>query len=485
MKQFCRATAVAAAVLCAPAHAETHALIMAIGNYNIPGATPLKGVPNDVTSAKEIARKLGVRDANVTVLRDEQLTHAGMNAAFEALRDRVWPNDDVFIYYSGHGGRTLVKDPEERCAESLITYDGMGFVDSDVEAKLKALSGKANKMVVLLDACHSGGVTTRAKGDTRFAPKYMSRAGGEACQRPVNVLKRNLTNRSAGSGAQNYVYIAAARDNEVSLDEAERGGVATQAWLQCVSGAARDLDGSGAISAEEVQVCAQQIIDKKLANVQGFTPHHITISGNTRAVMRFAEVKQAAPAVASPAAVAPAVSPANTLKDILANRDDRRSVTLLSPSRLKIGRDRFELSVTSSHAGYLYLLMAGSDGKSFDLLFPNKLDGRNQIEAGQTIKLPRPEWEVTAGGPPGVTQVLALVTDAPRDFSGLPLQAAGPFSVIDASPVAAKDIVLVTTSAPAAAAPECADPLARRNLAVSKRCSNAYGAALIALEEVQ
>ena len=479
MKQLCLAAA-AAAALSAAAHAETHALIMAIGTYNLPGVPPLKGVPQDVVSAKDIARRLGVRDANMTVLRDGELTHEGMNGAFERLRERIAPNDDVFIYYSGHGARQLVKDPEERCAESLVTYDGLGFTDSDVEAKLKGLSGKANKLVVLLDACHSGGVTTRGKGDPRFASKYLARSGGEACQRPVNMLKRNLASRGPGSGAQNYVYIAAARDNEVSLDEGEKGGVATQAWRQCVSGAARDLDGSGAISAEEVQVCAQQIIDRKLANVQGFTAHHISITGNTRAVMRFAE-----PGPAAPDAGASAVSPTNTLKDILAQRDDRRTVTLASPAKLKIGRDRFELAVSSSHSGYLYLLMAGSDGKSFDLLFPNKLDGRNQVEAGQTLRLPRGEWEVTAGGPPGVTQVLALVTDAPRDFSALDLKPAGPFSVVEASAIAAKDIVLVTTSAPAAAAPECSDPLSRRNLSVAKRCSNAYGAALIPIEEVQ
>jgi hypothetical protein len=480
MKCFCRAAAAAAVVLCAPAHGETHALIMAISNYGMPGATPLKGVVHDVVSAQQIARKLGVRDANMTVLRDGELTYDGMNGAFDRLRERIAPNDDVFIYYSGHGARQLIQDPEERCAESLVTYDGQAFVDAEVEAKLKSLSGKANRLVVMLDACHSGGVTTRGKTDARFASKYLPRAGAESCQRPVNMLKRSITSRGAGSGAQNYVYIAAARDNEVSLDEAESGGVATQAWRQCVTGAARDIDGSGGISAEEVQACAQQIIDKKLANVQGFTAHHISITGNARALMSFAEPKLAAPGV-----VVPAVSPANTLKDIHAQRDDRRTVTLTSSASLRIGRDRFELTVTSSHPGYLYLLMAGSDGKSFDLLFPNRLDGANQIEAGQVVRLPRAEWEVVAGGPPGTTQVLAMVTDAPRDFSKLDMKAAGPFSVLDASPIAAKDIQLVTTSAPASSTPECVDPLARRNLTVAKRCSNAYGAALLAVEELQ
>lgn len=493
------ALAVVAALLSTDAGAETHALIMTIGNYNIPGVAPLKGVAQDIASAKEIARKLGVRDANMTLLRDQQLTYEGMTRAFDGLQERIAPNDDVFIYYSGHGGRQLVKDPEERCAESLITSDGQGFVDAELEAKLKALSKKANKMVVFLDACHSGGVTTRsAKSEGLFAPKYLARGGTDACAAPINILKRSIgvATRSAGSGGQNYVYIAAAQDNEVSLDEPNKGGVATQAWLECVNGAARDLDGSGGISADEMRACAQERIDKKLRNVQGYSPHHISITGNTRAVLGFAEraappkpaaqAGVAAPAPAAPAPAAAVTSPANTLKDIFAQRDDRRTVSVVPSQRsFKIGKDKVAFSITSSHPGYLYLLMVGSDGKTFDMLYPNQLDRANQIEAGQTVKLPRSNWEVTAGGPPGTTQLLAIVADAPRDFSKLKMTPAGPFSMLEANPVSAKDIQLVSTSSTNAASDECSDNVARRNLSVARRCSNAYGAAMVGVEEVQ
>src|SRR5437899_2838867 len=89
------------------ARSETHALIMTISNYDIPGVPPLKGVAQDGASARDIARKLGVKDANITFMRDRELTWDGMNAALDRLRERIAPNDDVFIYYSGHGGRTL------------------------------------------------------------------------------------------------------------------------------------------------------------------------------------------------------------------------------------------------------------------------------------------------------------------------------------------------------------------------------------------
>ena len=479
-----------AAVLAFQAHADTHALIMTIGNYDIPGVAPLKGVSQDAAAARDIAKKMGVRDDNITVLRDRQLTYEGMKSAFDGLEGRIAPNDNIFIYYSGHGGRQLVKDPEERCAESLITADGYGFVDAELESRLKTLGKKANKMLVFLDACHSGGVTTRgAKGDAPFAPKFLARGGADACSTPVNILKRNIgvATRSAGSGGANYTYIAAARDDEVSLDEPNRGGVATQAWHECMSGAARDLDGSGGISADEMRACAQERIERKLRGVQGFTPHHISITGNSRAVLAFAE-KEAAPApVKTVTPVKPVeVSPVDTLRDILSQRDDRRTVRL-EPSKLRyrIGQDKVGFTVTSSHPGYLYLLMVGSDGKTFDMLYPNQLDRQNEIQANQPIQLPRSSWEVTAGGPAGTTHVLAVVADAPRDFAKLKMTAAGPFSIVDANPVAAKDIQLVTVSTPAAASNECNDNIARRNLSVAKRCSNAYGAAMVGIEEAQ
>ena len=86
-----RLAAVVCALLAAPALAETHALIMTISNYSAPGVPPLKGVAEDAGSAREIARRLGVKEGNMTFLSDAQLTHAGMGAAFDRLNERIAP----------------------------------------------------------------------------------------------------------------------------------------------------------------------------------------------------------------------------------------------------------------------------------------------------------------------------------------------------------------------------------------------------------
>lgn len=105
-----------------------------------------------------------------------------------------------------------------------------------------------------------------------------------------------------------------------------------------------------------------------------------------------------------------------TLQELFQQRDSRRELLVSIPSpNLRIGQDRLALSVKSPVAGYVYVVMLGSDEKSFYLLFPNKVDGDNRIKANQTLQLPRPSWEVTAGGPPGTNRMLVVVSQSPRD----------------------------------------------------------------------
>jgi len=503
----------------AGARAEARALIMTISAYE-GSVPPLKGVVRDVENAKSIARKMGVKDANMIVYRDGQLTLAGIRRAFDELNERLEPNDQVFVYFSGHGGRWFVQ-AEDRCAESIVAVDGEHLIDSEMESRLKKLSEKAEKVIVFFDSCHSGGVATRAIGQAKFVPKTWP--GAMTCEKPVNVLTRNLRfgSKSAGSGANNFIVIASSRDNEVSFDMPERGGVATSAWTECINGAAVDKDGSGGLSAEEIRDCAQGKINGTMAGAQGFLPHNVTLTGNTKAVLTFVEpptapapasaqpsvqasaptqmpppaAPTAAPAGTQPAAQAgvPAPAPAAapvavsalaTLNDIYNRRDDRRSVVFSTtkPS-FKIGKDRVEFSLSSSHPGYVYLLMVGSDGTTFDMLFPNALDKDNYIKAGETLHMPRPSWELMAQGPAGKNQLLAIVADARRDFSRAGLKPAGPFSMISASPAAAKDIQLVSVSSASAESFACRDGTQKRTLVVQQRCSNAYGAAMVMVEE--
>jgi len=99
-----------------------------------------------------------------------------------------------------------------------------------------------------------------------------------------------------------------------------------------------------------------------------------------------------------------------------------------SAATMKIGRDELRFAVASNVSGYVYVLLAGTDANHLWLLFPNALDNNNRIAANSSVVLPRPEWTVTAAGPPGVNRVLVLVSPNPRDFATAGLRLGEPFS---------------------------------------------------------
>ena len=478
-----------------PANPQAHALIMTIGDYPSP-IPKLTGVQFDANSASEIAQRMGVPPENIQILKDGDLTLAGMRNAFDTLESSLSGDDQVFVYFSGHGGRKTVQvDGVDQCSESLITADGLGFNDTEMADRMKSLSKKAQKLIYFLDSCFSGGVTTRSIGGKTAA--FTSKAWtepGQSCTKPSNVLTRSIIlSKAPGSGSANYVHIAAASDSEVSLDQPGMGGLATGAWLGCLQGAAQDTRGGGGLSATDIRNCAQAQINDKLKNVDGFTPPHVTLHGNSDMVLSYSAKSNTptptttptpAPTVQSVSATTPAAPSAlAALNDIYNNRDDRRIVTLSAekPSLL-IGKDNLHFSLTSREGGYVYLLMVGSDGKTFDLLFPNQLDRNNQLPPGGSLDLPRGNWDLSADGPAGTDTLLALVTDSPRDFSSVGFQSVGPFS--SASAVAAKSIQLVTAGAaqPALASRECANS-GLRNITIRKKCSSGYAAALLSIEE--
>jgi hypothetical protein len=414
----------------------------------------------------------------------------------------------------------------------LLAHDGgpQGTVTNrEVAQLLKPITNKTDKLFVMYDACHSGGViqassTARTRGfnnandDGSLRPKFASIS--EECGRPVNIKGRNLAIEQVAQGAlpQDIIHVSASRDNEVSFDDEQKGGLATQFMRDCMLRDALDLDGSGAITMDEIRMCAQDKLNKRMQNDAHYKPHNITLNGNpsfvpawfaqalpvaavsvvavltTPTVATIASTVASAPAASVPlnSTVAPAapVPPAaltgeQALKQMFDQRDAKRSVQVkLNKDKLRIGQDALEMVVQSDRAGYVYVAMAGSDNRSLYMLFPNDLDKDNAIAAGKLIMLPRPNWRVKAGGPAGIDSLLVMVSDSPRDLSALSTKPgaskAGPFvtSLNDAQGRAQLGELLINGKS--AGATECGRNDARR---APKQCSDAYGAALFAVVE--
>ena len=501
-----------------PARSNRHALIIGVSQYADKDTPPLPGARIDRESATQMATAMQVPGSNITYLQDSQATGANIRKAMADLNAKVQDGDRVFVHYSGHG--TRYNDPAAGgCVEALLAYDGgqSGTITNrEMSELLKPITTKTDKLFVMYDACHSGGlVANAAPARTRgfinpddegtLRPKFASIT--EECGRPVNVKTRNLVVEQVKTGAlpQDVIHISASKDNEISFDDSNKGGLATQFMRDCMLRDAKDLDGSGAISMDEIRQCAQTKIDQRMKNDANFKAHNIQLSGNTGFVPAW--FSQAAP-VAMVASLAPAAIPVATapvislpapavvvapataqlsgeqaLRQMFDQRDAKRNVrVVLGKDKLKIGQDSLDFMVQSDRAGYVYVAMAGSDNKSMYLLFPNDLDQSNKIEAGQQLTLPRPNWRVKAGGPEGRDNLLVFVADSPRDLTSLAASKAGPFmSSLNNSQGRASLGALMSTSQ-TVTSQVCNSAVTRRN---NPLCSDAYGAAMVAVDEVK
>jgi hypothetical protein len=288
---------------------------------------------------------------------------------------------------------------------------------------------------------------------------------------------------------------------------------------------------------DEIKICAQEKINKRMNNDVNYKPHNLVLNGNAAFVPAWFSQASLAPvatvasmsttvaalpsspapapapsvtppkppaATAAPAvAAAPVVAPApvavppvvvppptpvaltgeQSLRQMFDQRDAKRRIQVTTANaKLKIGQDALDFAVQSDRAGFVYVALAGSDNKSVYLLFPNDLDQNNKIEAGQQILLPRPNWRVKAAGPAGMDNLLVMVSDGPRDLSTLSASKAGPFvSSLNDAQGRAKLGALMTTSQ-MVSSQSCTTPAARKN---NPQCSDAYGASMLTLEEIK
>ncbi len=492
-------TALALGARSLPARANRHALIIGISRYADAATPPLPGARIDKQSATQMAQVMQVPQSNIRYLQDEEATAGNIRKALQDLTGRVQDGDRVFIHYSGHG--TRYNDPASGgCVEALLTHDGGNITNRDMADLLKTITNRTDKLFVMYDACHSGGVVqaaasvrsrgiVNANGEGVLRPKFANIS--QECSRPVNVKTRNLEVEVTAKGAlpQDIIHVSASRDNEISFDDELKGGLATQFMRDCMLREAKDLDGSGAISIDEIRQCAQAKINKRLTNDMNFKPHNLVLNGNSAFVPAWFAQASATPVAALPAAASaptPSITSALTgeqaLRQVFDQRDAKRGIRLSTGNtRLKIGQDALAFAVQSDRAGYVYVAQAGSDNKSVYLLFPNDLDQDNKIEAGQTLQLPRANWRVKAAGPAGVDNLLVMVTDGPRDLKSLQGVKAGPFvsSLNDAQGRSKMGALLTTSSA--VASEVCLNLTTRQN---NPLCSDAYGAALLKVEEI-
>lgn len=183
-------------------------------------------------------------------------TYKNMVAKFQELTAIAKKDDQVYIHYSGHGGRAKTNYPNIKGAngidEGLVPTDigkpdGQYLRDLELGQILKEMVDKGLVVTLVLDSCHSGGSTRGDDSDIRGMdvvdttprPTESLVASAEKLAQTWQTLTGGST-RSLSSGwlpeSRDYVLLAACRPTESAYESVfnqetrERNGALTY-WL--------------------------------------------------------------------------------------------------------------------------------------------------------------------------------------------------------------------------------------------------------------
>ncbi len=280
------------------AFAATHALIIGIGQYPADsGVSNLLGTARDIERATDMAKAMGATNESVTVLKDRQASKSAILSELDRLQKSVKDGDRVFIYISSHG--TRYDSGNGQCREGILPFVSKGYTVNDVlhqedlQQRAIQISKVAEKVILMADTCHSGGVVASGSSSTgtralssvidEIRPKTAV-VVGQRCDFQENSLAspRSLLTQidKLGSHQENFVQIAAAGPREASWDTAD-GGLSTRAIAACLLGDAIDLNRSGGVTLDEVRACAQAKHNQDMMPFasQGRRPSTIQITG--------------------------------------------------------------------------------------------------------------------------------------------------------------------------------------------------------------
>ncbi|KAJ7286518.1 caspase domain-containing protein [Mycena rebaudengoi] len=166
------------------------ALIIGIDQYASDAILNLRGCVNDARTIKTfLTNRFHIPEDQIVFLANETATREALLDNFQMHlieNPAIEMNDAIIVYYAGHGSRTTA--PEHWPAvdgkiETLVPHDERttntqgelthGIPDRTLNTLLSMLAtAKGNNITVILDCCHSGGLTRSASSQILPNSRY-------------------------------------------------------------------------------------------------------------------------------------------------------------------------------------------------------------------------------------------------------------------------------------------------------------------------
>jgi uncharacterized caspase-like protein len=237
--------------------ANCHGLIIGINEYQDPRIPKLRFTRADAKSFYEHLvdpARSGFPPSNVRLLENEEATRKNIERAISGwLFRNATQESTVVVFFAGHGGLESDKTGSEKdgIAKYLMPWDAdvedlFASALSSVRFQELLSTIRAQRLVVFMDACYTGGITK----------------GG----RDVGIVESPFRRIAEGRGR---IVIASAHPSQRSWeDEALGHGIFTYHLMEALQGKA-DIDDDGCVSVMEIFRYLQDTVPataRRLAN---------------------------------------------------------------------------------------------------------------------------------------------------------------------------------------------------------------------------
>ena len=412
-------------------HAESRALIIGVGDYESEKVSDLPGLDIDVDTMKGVAMQLGYPESAIKVLQDSEATLANIqNGLTEWLVEGVTAEDQVLIYYTGHGSQTKDRDGDESDGldEFLLAHDFNVASDNviygalDDDSFYQALQKiPTDNVLLMVDACHSGtgfknfngGLTGAEGGQPKF--HYIETAGAS--------VDGAFAAGEKGVSDDKFVALMASRDDEVAI-ATSRGSVFTLGIQNAIQ---NSLAAGLLTTPRKIIESTREFVKSELKQRPEliFTPQ---IGGSSVLMDKPLEL---------------VVTPTN--RDLLLSWAAENSVLSMATNKttFPLGDKTLRVTVDVPGDGYLNIVTVDPNDAAV-VLYPNEFNRDNAVNAG-SVSLPTQEmnFDLEAQGPVGEHVIFAFWTEEPvnmyeegegaRDVDGKLLQTFNQFSGYTAS----------------------------------------------------
>ena len=172
--------------------------------------------------------------------QEQEPTYANIVNTFNEITESAQPGEQVYIHYSGHGGRatTIYPFKQEPNDEGIVpmdigdTEEGRYLRDVEMTTLLKRMTDKGLIVTMILDSCHSGGATRgdaeiRSAGETDNAQRTsqsLVATPGELEQNWLDLTRNRAIGAAVLPQSREYVLLAACCPNEYAYEYAVNGG---------------------------------------------------------------------------------------------------------------------------------------------------------------------------------------------------------------------------------------------------------------------